>query len=240
MAAPGGATSPRSDGFRNGEILSGWDSHDAIFCVRPEAQISPASPSSLVFGWTIPLASRDDEPAGSVVTERCKREGVGWREYDECLHTIEATLSLRHSYFDVGLHIFLTSRHLGSNDDDIAWSWYRSSTLSLDWYLIYTGFDLPSLISLSLTALRKRAPQSQYPIVGHEGDVTGFHSAMTRVPSANLGVAAFTNDDTYGPYFIQVIKYRIMNKLPGLNVTGWNSIYKQTVVDAYTASLAVT
>ncbi|KAF8993664.1 hypothetical protein BDZ89DRAFT_1085579 [Hymenopellis radicata] len=63
---------------------------------------------------------------------------------------------------------------------------------------------------------------------------------MTRAPSANLGVAVLTNDDTYGPYFIQVIKYRIMDKLLGLNVTDWNSIYKQTVADAYVASLAVT
>ncbi|KAF9023944.1 hypothetical protein BDZ89DRAFT_1136347 [Hymenopellis radicata] len=65
-----------------------------------------------------------------------------------------------------------------------------------------------------MTVSAKVGTYQGYPIVGHEGDVTGFHSAMTRVSSANLGVAAFTNDDTYGPYFIQVIKYRIMNKLP--------------------------
>ncbi|KAF8913691.1 beta-lactamase/transpeptidase-like protein [Mucidula mucida] len=79
-----------------------------------------------------------------------------------------------------------------------------------------------------------------YLTVGHEGDVAGFHSAMIRVPSAKLAVAVLTNDDTYGPSFIQVIKYRLLDVLLGLNSTDWNSVYQQTVKAKYAASLAVT
>ncbi|KAF9023977.1 hypothetical protein BDZ89DRAFT_955158 [Hymenopellis radicata] len=63
---------------------------------------------------------------------------------------------------------------------------------------------------------------------------------MIRVPSANLAVAVLTNDDTYGPYFIQVIKYRILDSLLGLNPTDWNTLYQQTIKAKYAASLAVT
>ncbi len=60
--------------------------------------------------------------------------------------------------------------------------------------------------------------------VGHDGGVPGFYSVMARIPSSNLGVAVFTNDGTYGLYFMYVIMYRILDELLGLNVSDTDSL----------------
>ncbi|KAL0579080.1 hypothetical protein V5O48_002922 [Marasmius crinis-equi] len=69
--------------------------------------------------------------------------------------------------------------------------------------------------------------------IEHGGATTGYRTQMTRLPDSKLGVAVFSNDDDHGSFFIEVIKYRIIDTALGLSAIDWDSRYKDLVRDSY-------
>lgn len=45
---------------------------------------------------------------------------------------------------------------------------------------------------------------------------TGFHSQVTRLPFDGLGIAVLTNDNEYGSFYLESIKFRIIDAVMGL------------------------
>ncbi|KAJ7160945.1 beta-lactamase/transpeptidase-like protein, partial [Mycena filopes] len=73
--------------------------------------------------------------------------------------------------------------------------------------------------------------QSNYrghDLIEHGGDVQGFHSMITRFPYEGAGVAILINDDLFYPR--EIIRYRLMDELFGLEPVDWNTRYQQTAV----------
>lgn len=51
----------------------------------------------------------------------------------------------------------------------------------------------------------------------------GHHSKITRLPYEGLGIAVFTNDDLFGPYIHDIIKFYLIDRALGLETIDWNS-----------------
>jgi hypothetical protein len=80
-------------------------------------------------------------------------------------------------------------------------------------------------------------------LIEHEGGITGkkftaywalnstssfqlgYHTCIARLPDSKLGIAVFTNDDDYGASFMQVIKWRIIDTVLGMEPIDWDSRY---------------
>ncbi|KAJ7255419.1 beta-lactamase/transpeptidase-like protein [Mycena rebaudengoi] len=52
---------------------------------------------------------------------------------------------------------------------------------------------------------------------------------ITRLPFDGLGIAVLTNDDNYGPVFLEAIKYRIIDAAVGLEPVDWSARYQASV-----------
>ncbi|KAJ7146054.1 beta-lactamase/transpeptidase-like protein [Mycena epipterygia] len=65
-------------------------------------------------------------------------------------------------------------------------------------------------------------------LIEHGGDVQGFHSMITRFPFEGAGVAILSNDDL--SYTREIIRYRIMDELFGLEPVDWNTRYQEVAV----------
>ncbi|THV07964.1 beta-lactamase/transpeptidase-like protein [Dendrothele bispora CBS 962.96] len=63
--------------------------------------------------------------------------------------------------------------------------------------------------------------QAMYSYRGH-----GFKSCISRFPFDNVGVAVFTNDDSYGGSIATIITMRILDEVFGLEVIDWNTRVK--------------
>ncbi|KAF9463772.1 beta-lactamase/transpeptidase-like protein [Collybia nuda] len=68
-----------------------------------------------------------------------------------------------------------------------------------------------------------------HELIEHGGDITGFHSQITRLPFDNLGVAVLTNDNDSGFLFMEIIKYYLIEVALGLEHVDWNSRYKTLI-----------
>ncbi|KAJ7249404.1 beta-lactamase/transpeptidase-like protein [Mycena rebaudengoi] len=78
--------------------------------------------------------------------------------------------------------------------------------------------------SAELSAKVYGAGQIQSSYRGH-----GYHSQVTRLPFDGLGIAVLTNDDNYGPVFLEAIKYRIIDAALGLEPVDWSARYQASV-----------
>ncbi|KAJ7494033.1 beta-lactamase/transpeptidase-like protein, partial [Mycena latifolia] len=72
-------------------------------------------------------------------------------------------------------------------------------------------------------------------MVEHGGDVPGFHSQITRFPADGVGIAVLTNDD-FGELMKEVIKFRILDEVFGLEPVDWNSRFKAELQAVYAAA----
>ncbi|TFK70847.1 beta-lactamase/transpeptidase-like protein [Pluteus cervinus] len=61
-----------------------------------------------------------------------------------------------------------------------------------------------------------------HDIIEHGGKVSGFNTQIARLPSDGLGIAVFTNDDTYGGFFMDIIKFYLIDRALGLEPIDWN------------------
>ncbi|KAF8171179.1 beta-lactamase/transpeptidase-like protein [Mycena galopus ATCC 62051] len=68
-------------------------------------------------------------------------------------------------------------------------------------------------------------------MIEHEGDLPGYHSRITRFPPDGVGIAIFTNDDDFGPYIKEVLKFRIADEIFGLDPVDWNSRYQNAAAE---------
>ncbi|CAK5272774.1 unnamed protein product [Mycena citricolor] len=59
-----------------------------------------------------------------------------------------------------------------------------------------------------------------------------FHAQVSRFPNEGLGIAVLTNDDVFGTYMKEVIKYRIIDEALGLESIDWNTRYRSIVSGA--------
>ncbi|KAF9070759.1 beta-lactamase/transpeptidase-like protein [Rhodocollybia butyracea] len=73
--------------------------------------------------------------------------------------------------------------------------------------------------------------------IQHGGATPGFHSQVVRFPLENFGVAVLTNDDAYGEQYMEVIKWRIIDEILGLEPIDWDSRLKHEVTEGYQQSL---
>ncbi|KAJ6463412.1 beta-lactamase/transpeptidase-like protein, partial [Mycena sanguinolenta] len=87
--------------------------------------------------------------------------------------------------------------------------------------------------------------QSSYrghDLIEHGGDIQGFHSMVTRFPYEGAGVAIIINDEL--SYLREIIRYRVMDELFGLESVDWNTrqdrlLYQITVETAAGTAAAV-
>ncbi|KAG6810844.1 hypothetical protein H0H92_010109 [Tricholoma furcatifolium] len=64
-------------------------------------------------------------------------------------------------------------------------------------------------------------------VVEHGGSVTGFNTLVTRLPFDNIGVAVLTNDNDYGTFWCESIRYRLLDEALNLTYVDWDSRIKQ-------------
>jgi hypothetical protein len=55
--------------------------------------------------------------------------------------------------------------------------------------------------------------------------IPGFYSQISRLPFDNVGVAVLTNDNLYGPYIMEIIRWRLLDEAIGLEPVDWSSRY---------------
>ncbi|KAK7031222.1 hypothetical protein VNI00_013638 [Paramarasmius palmivorus] len=103
---------------------------------------------------------------------------------------------------------------------------------------------------------QRRSSYRGNDIIEHEGAITGkkfatywaldstsryqlgYHTCIARLPNSKLGIAVFTNDDDYGASFMQVIKWRIIDKVLGLEPIDWDSRMKARDRERYQKQLS--
>ncbi|KAJ7474462.1 beta-lactamase/transpeptidase-like protein [Mycena galericulata] len=108
---------------------------------------------------------------------------------------------------------------------------------------LVTGFSVwdgnaeyPELSPMVYGAGQMQLSYRGHVMIEHGGDLPGFHSQVTRFPNDGFGVAVLTNDDAFGTYFKEVIKFRIIDEVLGLQPVDWNTRYQ---AEAMAGSLSV-
>ncbi|KAE9396088.1 beta-lactamase/transpeptidase-like protein [Gymnopus androsaceus JB14] len=74
--------------------------------------------------------------------------------------------------------------------------------------------------------------QGMYSYRGHCNFLNiGFHSQIIRFPFDDFGIVILLNDDKFGTHMYEVMKWRIVDEILGLESVDWNSRLKQTYID---------
>ncbi|KAJ7144400.1 beta-lactamase/transpeptidase-like protein [Mycena epipterygia] len=72
--------------------------------------------------------------------------------------------------------------------------------------------DFPELSPIVYGGAQSRGSYRGFEFIEHGGDVTGFHSQVTRIPTENFGVAVLCNDDSFGFEIVAAARWRIMDE----------------------------
>ncbi|KAE9390247.1 beta-lactamase/transpeptidase-like protein [Gymnopus androsaceus JB14] len=70
-----------------------------------------------------------------------------------------------------------------------------------------------------------------HPLIEHAGGASGFHSQIIRFPFDDFGLVLLLNDDKFGTHMYEVMKWRIVDEILGLESVDWNSRLKQRYID---------
>ncbi|KAF7338792.1 Beta-lactamase class penicillin binding protein [Mycena sanguinolenta] len=89
--------------------------------------------------------------------------------------------------------------------------------------------DTPEISPLVYGGAQIQSTYRGHVMIEHGGDWLGFHSQITRFPNDNFGIAVLTNDDTFGSAMKEVVKFRVIDAVFGLDPVDWNTRY-QTVM----------
>ncbi|KAJ7303566.1 beta-lactamase/transpeptidase-like protein [Mycena albidolilacea] len=89
--------------------------------------------------------------------------------------------------------------------------------------------DFPELSVSTYGGGQYKSNYRGHDLIEHGGDIQGFHSAFTRFPFEGVGVAILSNDDLF--YIRDIIRYRVMDELFGLEPFDWNTRYRQVAVE---------
>ncbi|KAJ3818843.1 beta-lactamase/transpeptidase-like protein [Lentinula raphanica] len=95
----------------------------------------------------------------------------------------------------------------------------------------------PELAPVTYGGGQMRSSYRGFNFIEHGGATRGFRSQVTRFPFSNTGIAVLSNDDMYGDVFMEIIKWRIVDELFGLEAVDWNSRAKQSVKESYETQL---
>ena len=60
-----------------------------------------------------------------------------------------------------------------------------------------------------------------HDIIGHGGSNPGYRTQVTRFPNDNVGIITLSNDENGGS-LLEAVKFRIADKILGLNQLDWN------------------
>ncbi|KAF5365311.1 hypothetical protein D9758_005454 [Tetrapyrgos nigripes] len=91
----------------------------------------------------------------------------------------------------------------------------------------------PELSPIVYGGGQSRGTYRGHEYIEHGGSTTGYRTQITRFPWAKLGVAVFSNDDTYGSVFHEIIKWRLVDEALELEPIDWDSRQKSAVREAY-------
>ncbi|KAF7338798.1 Beta-lactamase domain-containing protein [Mycena sanguinolenta] len=69
-------------------------------------------------------------------------------------------------------------------------------------------------------------------MIEHGGDWLGFHGQITRFPKDDFGIAGLTNDDTFGYELKEVVKFRVIDSVFGLDPVDWSTRYQVAIAAA--------
>ncbi|KAK7050032.1 hypothetical protein VNI00_005464 [Paramarasmius palmivorus] len=91
----------------------------------------------------------------------------------------------------------------------------------------------PELSNVVYGGGQSRGSYRGHNYIEHGGATTGYRTQITRLPDSKFGVAVFSNDEDYGSNFLEVIKWRIIDSVLGLEPVDWDSRAKKEVKEAY-------
>ncbi|KAK7058457.1 hypothetical protein VNI00_002091 [Paramarasmius palmivorus] len=74
--------------------------------------------------------------------------------------------------------------------------------------------------------------------IEHGGSTNGYRTQIIRSPDSRVGVAVFSNDENYGTQLIEVIKWRIIDSVLGLEPIDWDSRLKKEVQESHAKRLS--
>ncbi|KAJ7452152.1 beta-lactamase/transpeptidase-like protein [Mycena galericulata] len=92
----------------------------------------------------------------------------------------------------------------------------------------YTVDNYPELSVSTYGGGQYKSNYRGHDLIEHGGDVQGFHAMVTRFPFDGAGVAILSNDDLY--YMRDIIRYRIIDELFGLQPVDWNTRYQELAI----------
>ncbi|KAF7338796.1 Beta-lactamase class penicillin binding protein [Mycena sanguinolenta] len=91
--------------------------------------------------------------------------------------------------------------------------------------------DTPEISPLVYGGAQIQSTYRGHVMIEHGGDWLGFHSQITRFPNDNFGIAVLTNDDTFGSVMKEVVKFRVIDAVFGLDPVDWNTRYQAVVAE---------
>uniref|UniRef100_A0A0W0G336 Beta-lactamase-related domain-containing protein n=1 Tax=Moniliophthora roreri TaxID=221103 RepID=A0A0W0G336_MONRR len=91
----------------------------------------------------------------------------------------------------------------------------------------------PELSTTTYGGGQARGSYRGHNYIEHGGTITGYRTQITRFPDSKFGVAVFSNDDDWGSSFIEVIKWRIIDEVFGLEPIDWDSRTKKAAIEAH-------
>ncbi|KAJ7144406.1 beta-lactamase/transpeptidase-like protein [Mycena epipterygia] len=80
---------------------------------------------------------------------------------------------------------------------------------------------------------QSRGTYRGFEFIEHGGDVPGFHSQVTRIPTENFGVAVLCNDDSFGVEIVAAIRWRIMDEALKLKAIDWSGRLKSGITENF-------
>ncbi|KAF7374353.1 Beta-lactamase class penicillin binding protein [Mycena sanguinolenta] len=91
--------------------------------------------------------------------------------------------------------------------------------------------DTPELSPLVYGGGQVQSTYRGHVMIEHGGDWVGFHSQITRFPNDNFGIAVLTNDDTFGYAIKEVVKFRVIDSVFGLDPVDWSTRYQAVMAE---------
>ncbi|KAJ7575075.1 beta-lactamase/transpeptidase-like protein [Mycena floridula] len=94
----------------------------------------------------------------------------------------------------------------------------------------------PTFSEISVAVYGGGQSQASYRghnLIEHGGGTPGFLTQVTRFPFDNFGIAVFSNDGDFGTMLIEIIKFRILDEVFGLDPVDWNQRFKNRVQAGY-------
>ncbi|KAK7449640.1 hypothetical protein VKT23_013115 [Stygiomarasmius scandens] len=77
-----------------------------------------------------------------------------------------------------------------------------------------------------------------HAVVEHTGGTPGFLTLILRLPSDNVGIAVFTNDNSYGALIMEILNFHIMDQVLRLEAIDWSTRLKSLISASYNQSLS--